>query len=110
MYRKWITDYLCKNRSFSVVDTIKIRHNACRVVNIRIVGLYSVYIKNLSQALDQLNKPMWEIHDQFHVINEQIEKEVSDALVGYSDFTENPLIKQNTKNCRDLMTKTLSLI
>ena len=64
----------------------------------------------LNKAKDALKKPMWSDHDHFSVIDEEIEKEISYALIGYSNFSENPLIKSDTKNFRDLMVQISALI
>ena len=64
---------------------------------------------HLNRAKDELNTPLWDTHDHFYVIDAQVDKDIFEALKRYSDFTENPLIKQNTKNFRHSMSKLLTL-
>ena len=69
----------------------------------------STLFLNINRAMEKLTNVMWGTHDHYKVIDAQIETDIIKALAFYSDWTENPLIRSNTKNFRDEITKMLSL-
>ena len=58
---------------------------------------------HLGGAKNALFGVFWDTHDNFYVIDGQVDQQIFESLKKYSDFAQNPLIKQQTKNFRESM-------
>ena len=106
------------NQTVSGSDTASIRSYSTSSTSVDVIQALLEKNENLEklqqflqEAGNRLNDPFWKLHDTYHMIDDEIDTKINEALVYFGNNADhNPLIKTNVKIFPKFLNETLTLI